>query len=120
MKFRNVAGACVLAAAFLLGFPAAGAQAATALGSDPYQPGYGNQPAWMQQLNAQMATAHELGDVSDILRNSSGRSGVSSPTPGGGSGMDGLLNGMNYSGQVSNDVYGYEQGVREPNGHYEY
>ncbi len=80
----------------------------------------GDVPAWRQQLDAQLADTRELADVSDII----GKSGTSRPVEGSGSAgrgsMDGLLNGMIYSGQISNDVYGYQQGVREPNGHPEY
>lgn len=128
MRIRNAIGALFLAAALTLGLPGTAAHADTDL------PVSGDTAALIEQLNGQLETARKLGDVSDLTTGPATYPFISPSVQdtmdlldgmldgdlGALGDMDGLLNGMNDYTEKSNDVYGYEQGVREPNGHSDY
>jgi hypothetical protein len=136
MRIRKAAGTVVLAAAFLLAGPAAAAQAATGLTPVSYDPPpvSGDTAALMQQVNAQLDAARQLADLGNPSPDTSNLPGISPAVqdtldmlhglqdgdPGALADLNGLVSGMAAYGEISNDVYGYQLGLREPNGHPEY
>lgn len=133
MKFRKLAGICMLGAALLMACPAPAAQAASRDAATPatagdWPPVSGDTLALMQQINSQMASLNLSGlyagsapGMSPAVRDTLTQiQRTYTMTPAQRAYMNALLGGSIAQQEVDTDVYRYEQGVGVPNGHREY